>query len=118
MSASSAGLYDDARFAGRLIVSLGQHFDHLDDVPEDLLARFMSDVSRASRTLRLVLSVDRVNVAVLGNQESHVHAHLIPRRRTDADPTTAPWQDPRPRQRLASHEHSELVALLRSVVPW
>lgn len=112
---SRVGLYDDSRFPGRVIVSLDQHYDHLDEVPEVLLADFMADVARTSRVLRDCLEVPRVNVAILGNQERHVHAHLIPRDPTsDPLPSKSPWQDPRPRSLLDPIFHVQIVETLRA----
>jgi diadenosine tetraphosphate (Ap4A) HIT family hydrolase len=73
MTVSRVGLYDDARFPGRLILSLDEHFEHLEDVPEDLANLFMRDIQLLTRGMRAALMVNRVNVAVLGNQDPHVH---------------------------------------------
>lgn len=103
------GLYDDARFPGRLIVSLVEHFDAFEDVPTEIATRFMTEVQGLCRDLKSCLHVDRINIALLGNQESHVHAHLVPRRRgTDPLPAKAPWEDPRPRAKLDPHELARL----------
>lgn len=113
MKVSTAGLYDDARFPGRLILSLNEHFEHLEDVPEDLASLFMRDIQLLSRGMRTALMVDRVNVAVLGNQEPHVHAHLIPRRSSaDPLPKTSPWDDPRPRSPLSADLRLQLISTL------
>lgn len=106
------GLYDDGRFPGRLIVSLVEHYDHLEDVPADEVGVFMQFVQDVARAQRSALKAVRINVAVLGNQVSHVHAHLIPRRSTDARPMHAPWEDPRPRQRLEGHSRDDVIAPL------
>lgn len=117
LNVARAGLYDDARFPGRLIVSLNDHYDHLDEMPSHLLAAFMADVSEASKVLRWSLGADRVNVAVLGNQESHVHAHVIPRKSSDPRPNHAPWQDPRPRTNLSLPEREVVMACLLAHPP-
>lgn len=106
------GLYDDGRFPGRLIVSLVDHYDHLEDVPPAEVGPFMTNVQNAVRAQRSALDVTRVNVAVLGNQVSHVHAHLVPRRSTDARPMSAPWEDPRPRQQLDERHKEDVLARL------
>jgi diadenosine tetraphosphate (Ap4A) HIT family hydrolase len=54
--------------------------EHFDAMPATELGGFMADVQRASRALRQLSAVERVNVAILGNREPHVHAYLIPRR--------------------------------------
>jgi diadenosine tetraphosphate (Ap4A) HIT family hydrolase len=84
-----------------MIVSLREHVEHLDEVRPDLLSRLMQDVTAASTVLRKTLGADRVNVAFLGNQVAHLHAHLIPRyEASEPMPTKAPWSDPRPCAKL------------------
>ncbi len=114
LQVSEVGLYDDARFPGRAIVSLTEHFDDFDTVPEELMCEFMADVQQVSRSLRTVTGAPRVNVAILGNQESHVHAHVIPRHpEQEARPKNSPWQDPRPHSKLPPAELQTISARLR-----
>lgn len=112
LEASEVGLYNDERFPGRLLVSLRDHYDHFDDVPNDVATALLGDVRFCSWVLRRELGAGRVNFAILGNQESHVHAHLIPRRASDAMPRSAPWQDPRPRKPMSDAQHEEVVGCL------
>lgn len=106
-------LYDDARFPGRLLVSLNDHYEHLDEVPEAVIARLMSSTQSAVRCMKLVLGVERVNMAILGNREPHVHAHLVPRYpQHEPLPDRAPWEDPRPRERLDPVERKRLIMKL------
>lgn len=114
LTVSAVGLYDDGRFPGRLIVSLFDHFDHFEDLSADLLQVFMSDIQSAARILRQVVDAERVNIAILGNQESHVHAHLIPRlREGEPLPHKSPWQDPRPAHHLGRKQRSGLMRALK-----
>jgi diadenosine tetraphosphate (Ap4A) HIT family hydrolase len=110
LTVTSVGLYDDGRFPGRLLVSLNPHYEHLEEVPEHLAHSFTSDIQFASRMLRKVTGAERVNVAILGNQEPHVHAHLIPRLPLhEPIPHRSPWEDPRPRERLAAADRTRLT---------
>ncbi|WP_396910900.1 HIT family protein [Mycolicibacterium sp.] len=110
---SHAGLYDDARFPGRLIVSLDTHFEHFDQVDPVVLAQFMADLQTASVVLRKMGGVDRVNVAVLGNKDPHVHAHVIPRRLSDANFGVAPWEGAAPHCTLDPAVRVALIERLR-----
>lgn len=110
LETSSVGLYDDGRFPGRLLVSLHQHFDNIEDVPDVLAATYFQEVRHAMRVARAVTGAERINLAVLGNQEPHVHAHLIPRHpKTDPNSAQSPWNDPRPRVRLGTAERTEII---------
>lgn len=79
LSVSTLGLYDDSRSPGRCLLSLSEHYEYLDEMPASLLTELMKDIHRASQAIKDVTGSRRVNVAVLGNTEPHVHAHLIPR---------------------------------------
>lgn len=96
LSSSRLGLYSDTRFPGRCILTLDQHFERLEDVHPDTLLTFVMDIRRASIGIRAATRCDRVNVAILGNAVSHVHAHLIPRYSDqEPEPNRSPWNDPR-----------------------
>lgn len=110
------GLYDDARFPGRMIVMLNEHYDHFDEVPESLTANFMWELQCISRVARSVLAAERINMSILGNAVSHVHAHLIPRRATDPLPYSAPWSDPRPRATLEIEALEQLTLKLSTAL--
>jgi diadenosine tetraphosphate (Ap4A) HIT family hydrolase len=113
LSVCDVGMYDDARFPGRMIVSLREHVEHLDEVRPDLLSCLMQDVTAASTVLRKALGADRVNVAFLGNQVPHLHAHLIPRYgASEPMPTKAPWSDSRPSTTLGTQVRRELLRQL------
>ncbi|CCH74688.1 hypothetical protein BN11_4700002 [Nostocoides australiense Ben110] len=58
LQVSWVGLYNDARFPGRLLLSLDDHFEHLDAVPDVQASAFFTDVRHASAVLRHALSLD------------------------------------------------------------
>lgn len=60
-------------------------------MPDSVLVAFMRDVRVAIAALRGFDRVERVNLAILGNRERHVHAHLIPRRPGEPNVKRAPW---------------------------
>ncbi|MEV7693271.1 HIT family protein [Microbacterium sp. NPDC089189] len=114
LSSSYMGLYSDARFPGRCIVTLNQHAEHLDELPPDTVSSFMLNVRVASMALRIATGSPRINVAILGNQEGHVHAHLIPRYpESEPRPNKAPWEDTRPRGSMSSADNERYVELIR-----
>ena len=94
------GIYSDARFPGRLILVLPHHAEHLHTATQQDLDVFWEAVTQISRTLESIPEVTRTNVAVLGNQLPHIHAHIIPRRSTDDMPHKAPWEDTRAKEPL------------------
>lgn len=110
----AVGLYDDARFPGRLILVLKRHHEHLDELSEGELGIFSVRMARWGGILRRGTGAARVNYAVLGNTQPHVHAHLVPRFPSEEPfPERPPWEDPRKRESLG-HRVPELVATLEA----
>lgn len=98
---SCLGLYDDARFPGRSILRLNEHQDAFERVPADILMGFMKDIQAAMTAIQIATGAARVNVAILGNRDSHVHAHLVPRfPEKEEFPDCSPWNDLRPKTSL------------------
>jgi diadenosine tetraphosphate (Ap4A) HIT family hydrolase len=114
LGVSSVGLYDDARFPGRSLVSLHEHYDSITEVPTTTLAAFAVDVQRVCVSVLKVAAADRVNVAILGNRDPHVHAHVIPRFSGEPEPYETIWQDARPQRNLEDGRADDLILALAS----
>lgn len=110
-----ADFYPDARFPGRLVLMLEDHYDHLHEVPDELMAEFMRDVKKVSKLLMGLEGVRRVNMAVLGNSVPHVHAHLIPRYPGESLPDKSPWNDPRPFTTILRATQNLVITQLESL---
>lgn len=114
LSDSTIGLYSDVRFPGRSIVMLHEHYDHLDEVPPDTMLGFMSNVKDCIVAIKRSTGVDRVNMAILGNEIGHIHAHLIPRMpMAEPRPNRAPWEDTRSKGPLPAREEAQLKGSIR-----
>jgi diadenosine tetraphosphate (Ap4A) HIT family hydrolase len=113
LKVSHVGLYDDARFPGRMIVSLDHHFEHFDQIDPKVLADLMIDIQTASLVLQERCNADRVNIAILGNKDPHVHVHVIPRRVTDVNFGVAPWENAEPHRKLAPEDRLAIIELLQ-----
>jgi diadenosine tetraphosphate (Ap4A) HIT family hydrolase len=62
---------------------------------------FMKDIQAAMTAIQITTGAARVNVAILGNRDSHVHAHLVPRFPEEEEfPDCSPWNDLRPKTSL------------------
>lgn len=110
LQVSTIGLYDDARFPGRCIVSLNSHYEDMIEVPESTLNAFIRDIRQAMKAIQEVTGCSRVNLAILGNAVPHVHAHLIPRYPdAEANPNQSPWNDPRPKDVLQESVSQKII---------
>lgn len=108
-----AGVYNDSRFPGRVIMPLRSHRQSLEELTESELSGMWADAVRVGVAIRRVTGAARVNYAVLGNAVPHVHVHLIPRfPEVESLPTRPPWLDPRPLRPL---DESDLQNLLMAL---
>lgn len=113
LEVSTLGIYNDDRFPGRSILALNEHESLLEELTEEELFAFMLDVQKAVRAIKKATGSNRVNVAVLGNRDPHVHAHLIPRYpANEAKPDSSPWDDPRVKEKLSDEEIQTIKARL------
>lgn len=117
LRSSQLGLYSDERFPGRSILSLNEHFDHFDEVPLNVLWEFMVDLKNSMAAIKKATGAPRVNTAILGNQEGHVHAHLVPRQ-PDAEPRPdkAPWEDTRDKGPLDVIEEGRITRSIQEAL--
>lgn len=116
---STLGLYDDARFPGRSLLVMNDHVEDFATLRRSLRDAFMDDVQRAARAIVQVTGARRVNYAILGNAEPHVHFHLVPRRIEgvpDPVPNRAPWTHPDPVHALPRSERERIIAALKDAL--
>jgi hypothetical protein len=110
---SRLGLYDDARFPGRCILRLNTHYDSFEELPADVLMSFMADIQSSMSAIRLATGAARVNVAILGNRDPHVHAHLIPRFPDEEQfPDCSPWNDLRLKTNLPVNSRIAIMSAI------
>lgn len=113
LTVSRIGLVSDARFPGRSLVSLRDHYDDIAAAPEAVAELFMADIQCASRIIRRATGADRIDIALSSGAETHAHAHLIPRRRDrDPLPDRGPWEDPREHRPLEPLAEAIAIGLL------
>jgi diadenosine tetraphosphate (Ap4A) HIT family hydrolase len=72
-------------------VVLARYVAEMTDLDEGEQTLLMDAVWRVERVMRRVLSPDKVNVASLGNLVPHLHWHVVPRWRGDANFPAPPW---------------------------
>ncbi|MEE8164662.1 MAG: HIT family protein [Myxococcota bacterium] len=101
--------YSDLEFAGRCVLALHEHAEHLEELSPTDLTQLMLDVRRAGQAIRKATGATRINYAVLGNAAPHIHVHLIPRGgANDLRGTDTPWGPPQPSEPLPEDEAERL----------
>lgn len=114
LGVSRLGLYDDRRYPGRCLLVLNDHYEDLAEMPDPLAFGLLADARTAAMALRDAAGAARVNYAVLGNAEPHVHFHLIPRGGPDDPaPGRSPWDTATRATALEPERRSELIDAIR-----
>lgn len=117
LEVSHLGIYSDKRFPGRSLLISDLHYDDISEMPEREYLRFCNDIRRATEALKILTGSGRVNVSILGNTESHVHAHLIPRYpENELFPGKSPWNDPRQQEPLTTAEIADMSEKLAGIL--
>lgn len=116
LQVSTLGIYSDNRFPGRSLLMLNEHRTSFSELEPELLMPFVLDAQKVGRALKEITAATKINYAVLGNAEPHLHWHIIPRTPGDPLPARSPWNDPRPPGPLREEQITNLTEALRTTL--
>ena len=102
-------------FLGHSLLIPKKHFQTLSDLPQQLVARFFTNIQLLSRAVELGLRAEGSFVAInnrISQSVPHLHVHIVPRRKKDGFRGFF-W----PRQTYRDqHEILRIQEILRSVI--
>lgn len=87
----SVVLVDDAAYPGFCRVVWHRHVQEMTDLAAAERGSVMEAVWQVELAVRDVMAPDKVNLASLGNMTPHLHWHVIPRYRDDAQFPSPVW---------------------------
>lgn len=70
---------------GHLQVIFKRHVENIHDLSESEFLEFSKDFRCAAEAVKTALKPDKLNYALYGNWESHLHWHIYPRYKSDPD---------------------------------
>ncbi|MYF38041.1 MAG: HIT domain-containing protein [Gammaproteobacteria bacterium] len=76
-------LMNDSRFPWVILVPKIPDLQDFHEIPTEFRDVLFQEIEATSNAIQKLWSVDKMNVAALGNQVSQLHIHVIGRRRTD-----------------------------------
>lgn len=82
LSVSTVFLLNEQEYRGRCVVALHAHHTELFQLSSDLLASYAKDVANVAQAVKHAFSAEKINYAVYGDIESHLHFHVVPKHRT------------------------------------
>jgi diadenosine tetraphosphate (Ap4A) HIT family hydrolase len=106
-------LHTDQFFPGWSVLVLRRHATELYELERAERARLMDEVSEVARALQLAFDARKVNYALFGNLEPHVHWHVIPRLAADPAPREPVFAVSHEAVRLESAERSVRIARIQ-----
>lgn len=109
-------IYEQDLYPGSAILVLKEHYDHVHEMPHNLLHAFTNERSLfVNAVFKAFPDTNRMNYANLGNSTSHVHEHLIARHAGDKKSGRSPWPfEDQPH--LADDEYRLIASKIRDVL--
>lgn len=104
----------DQTHRGRAIVALNWHTEELFQLTDDERNEFAKDVAHAAQTLMEVFHPDKINYAIYGDTVSHLHFHLVPKYKTDADWDDSFVNNPSEPVKLTDDDYQKLIQDIQS----
>jgi len=84
-------LYTYQFYRGYSILLCKKHVSELHELPEKFRIQFLTDMSIAAESVYKAFHPKKLNYELLGNTDSHLHWHIIPRYENDPIPQRPIW---------------------------
>lgn len=78
-------------FQGYCVLVAKDHFKEMTDIPSPAQEEIFQELMQASKAIEKAFTPAKMNLCSLGNVVAHVHWHLFPRYREDANFSDPPW---------------------------
>lgn len=85
LPASKVYLFKEQTHKGRVIVAYKDHVGELVDLSVEDRNAFMADVAKVAAALHGAFHPDKVNYGAYGDTGHHLHIHLVPKYRDEAE---------------------------------
>ena len=108
-----AVLRPDQYYPGYTLVVAKTHATELYHLPERESIQYCKDMLRMAQALATAFKPQKMNYALLGNTEAHLHWHLVPRYDWDPNPQRPIYEHPHEPKRLTPQEYAETSAAIR-----
>lgn len=79
MQVSTVYLNNEQEYLGRCTVVLNSHKTELFQLDDEERNRFMSDVAMVAEAVKNEFAAEKINYAVYGDIDSHIHFHVVPK---------------------------------------
>lgn len=115
LSVSDLILFKEQSHPGRCIVAYKDHISELVDLTEEERNAFFADVARAARAVHAAFHPDKLNYGAYGDTGRHLHFHLVPKYKGQAEWGGVFQMDPK-QVTLSPAEYNTLAAKIRALL--
>jgi diadenosine tetraphosphate (Ap4A) HIT family hydrolase len=116
LSSSVVYLNNEQEYQGRCVVALNYHRTELFQLSSAERSSYLDDVANVARAVHQAFAPAKINYAVYGDIDSHIHFHVVPKHRTSKN-----WGWPfeltagaGKEKFLTEREYTETIARIRS----
>lgn len=85
LDVSTLVLFKEQSHLGRCIVAYKDHVSEMVDLSDEERNAFFADVNRVARALHGAFHLDKVNYGAYGDTGCHLHFHLVPKYKDQAE---------------------------------
>jgi len=78
-------LNNEQAYLGRCAVVTKKHYTELYQLSKEELSVYMQEVAMVANTVANAFSADKINYSICGDIDSHIHFHIVPKKRGGKD---------------------------------
>lgn len=106
-------LFKEQSHPGRCIVAYKDHVGEMVDLTDEERNAFFADVNRVAKALHAVFHPDKVNYGAYGDTGRHLHFHLVPKYKDQAEWGGVFQMDPR-KVYLTREGYDEIIEKIKA----
>lgn len=113
LDASVLVLFKEQSHPGRCIVACKDHVGEMVELSDEARNAFFADVNRVAKALHAAFHPDKVNYGAYGDTGRHLHFHLVPKYKDQAEWGGIFQMNPE-KVFLAQEEYGEIIAKIKA----
>ena len=116
LQVSTLYLFKEQTHPGRCVVAYSGHVNELYELADDELAKFMQDVTRAARAMKVAFNPAKINYGAYSDKLPHLHMHLVPKYVDGPAWGTTFTMMPEPKRLHAEDVYAGLIAQIKAAL--
>lgn len=113
LDASVLVLFKEQSHPGRCIVAYKDHAGEMVELSDEERNAFFADVNRVAKALHAAFHPDKINYGAYGDTSGHLHFHLVPKYREQAEWGEVFQMNPQKRF-LTQAEYDEIIGKIKA----